>query len=675
MKHSASVRNAVNGMGWGLLALGLVARAWAAPTGPFTPCNGKYFLAAGSGEEGHKDGYFLDADFRQPAGLCLSKDQGSLFVADAGNHDLRAVSLSAQNQVSTLAGDGSSGMVDGIGAAARLSWPTQVAADADGAGLWVLDQENRSLRRLDLQTRALQTVESAPDGLSFTSLVADPKGGVYLVAGNRLLHRASATAADTMVTTDPVLDCPSGRLVILDRALYFCSPCLGYLCPMDAKKKFVPTGVLCLTPTATAYCPIFEDGRWRVSYWSPDQGAIVRYLPLIDESPRTFPMYDYQGTNLPGRAADATMIGPNATSDFRMLLKKTLSAVAGPGGILYYSEACSSRIIGVDTQLLVPKDADANLMRQYEPGKPANTVRLDVVGASITWFWQQYGPEKTFNENLAFIRELERNLNLEEALHGQGKRYEVLAQVNQLGVMDGSPLTYFLQVGDRLKDHQVDQVLICLDPAAIGREVCLFYFNRTVDDLGMLPQQADWESKNGAERYKDLGPITRGLIDWAKANPKEASEFCTFDAVGRFIFKYRDIEMLRFPRMQQFAKDIFRKALTRDRDLAAKYGATVAVAIIPNRNIVEVGENGGDWYKEGLDGAFADQPIWELCKEMGIPVYDADEPMRAVALTAYPLFIPADSHYMPRGHGWMASMLARVMTGTIPNVPPDRSQP
>jgi hypothetical protein len=30
---------------------------------------------------------------------------------------------------------------------------------------------------------------------------------------------------------------------------------------------------------------------------------------------------------------------------------------------------------------------------------------------------------------------------------------------------------------------------------------------------------------------------------------------------------------------------------------------------------------------------------------------------------------------MPRGHGWMASMLARVMTGTIANVPPDRSQP
>ncbi|HTB34947.1 MAG TPA: hypothetical protein VK842_08795, partial [bacterium] len=557
-----------------LLVSALASPAWARASGPFTPSYGKFFLAAGSGEEGHKDGYFLDADFNQPAGLALSKDQNTLYVADAGNHDLRAVALNAQNQVSTLLGDGEPGLVDGVGTAARLSWPTQVAAEADGSALWLLDQGNQSLRRLDLKTLSLQTVEAAPVGLSFTCVTADPKGGIYLVSGDRLMHRAAAGTPDTLVAQDSTLECPDGRLVLLDKTLYFCSPCNGHLCPLDAEKKFVTVGWPCLTKTASAFSPLYEDGRWKILFWAPDEASIKRYDPK-DQATYPFVMQDYQGTVLPGPSD--SLVGINATSDFRVLFKKKLNVAVGPGGILYYSEACSSRIIGVDSQLLVPRDADANLVRQAEPGKPANTIRLDVVGASITWFWQQYGKEKYFNQNLAFVRELERNLNLESALHGQGLRYEVQAHVNQLGVMYGSPLTYFLEVGDRIKDHHVDQVLICIDPAGLGRELTLFYFNRTVDDLGMLPPQADWESMNGAERYKELGPVTRGLIDWVKANPKEADEFAYFDGVGRLLFRCTDMELLKYPRMQQFAKDLMRKALLRDMALAQKYGAKISV--------------------------------------------------------------------------------------------------
>jgi hypothetical protein len=656
----------------GMLAMGLAALAWGAPTGPFSPCYGKFFLAAGSGEEGHKDGYFLDADFKQPAGLALSRDQNTLYVADAGNHDLRAVALDAQDQVSTLLGNGEAGQVDGMGAAARLSSPSQVVTEADGSALWLLDQDNRALRRVDLKTLALQTVEAAPDGLSFTSLAADPKGGIYFVAGDRLLHRAPGAASDKLVSKDPVLACPDGRVVVLDREIYFASPCSGFFNHMDAKGKFGPLGYICLTATASSFAPLYEDGRWKILFWAPERGTIMRFDPL-DNYCYGYQMFDYQGTLLPGPSEN--LMGINGTSDFRMLLKKHLEAVVGPGGVFYFAEACSSRIIGVDPNLLVPRDADANMVRQKEPPKPPNTIRLDVIGASLTWFWQQYGGEKAFNENLAFIRELERNLNLESALHGQGVRYEVLAHVNQLGVMFGSPLTYFLEVGDRIKGHQVDQVLICLDPADLGKEIELFEFNRTVDDLGMLPPQADWNDLNGEQRYKELGPLTREFIDWVKAHPAESQDWGYIDGVGRFFFKVRDVELLKYPRVAQFAMALMRKALLRNQALAAKYGAKISVAILPSRNVVEVGEKGGDEFKEGLDGAYIDQPIWDVCKELGIPCYDTTEPMRAVALGAYPLFIPSDSHYMPRGHGWMASMLARVMTGTIPNVPPDRTQP
>ena len=93
MNQTKLVNNSMSTAWMGMLAMGLAALAWGAPTGPFSPCYGKFFLAAGSGEEGHKDGYFLDADFKQPAGLALSRDQNTLYVADAGNHDLRAVAL------------------------------------------------------------------------------------------------------------------------------------------------------------------------------------------------------------------------------------------------------------------------------------------------------------------------------------------------------------------------------------------------------------------------------------------------------------------------------------------------------------------------------------------------------------------------------------------------------
>ncbi len=57
---------------------------------------------AGSGKAGLKDGPGLEAQFSEPAGLALSPDGQSLFVADANNHAIRTVNL-ASRQVRTLA--------------------------------------------------------------------------------------------------------------------------------------------------------------------------------------------------------------------------------------------------------------------------------------------------------------------------------------------------------------------------------------------------------------------------------------------------------------------------------------------------------------------------------------------------------------------------------------------
>ena len=61
--------------------------------------------AVGGGEEGLADGAFEDATFRQPQGLALSEDGGTLYIADTRNHVVRAADLQART-VTTIAGTG-----------------------------------------------------------------------------------------------------------------------------------------------------------------------------------------------------------------------------------------------------------------------------------------------------------------------------------------------------------------------------------------------------------------------------------------------------------------------------------------------------------------------------------------------------------------------------------------
>jgi hypothetical protein len=84
---------------------------------------------AGNGEAGFADGQGAAASFRHPFGLARDKD-GSILVADRGNHAVRRVTM--EGEVSTVAGNGEAGYADGEGAAARFNGPTDVVVDKEG---------------------------------------------------------------------------------------------------------------------------------------------------------------------------------------------------------------------------------------------------------------------------------------------------------------------------------------------------------------------------------------------------------------------------------------------------------------------------------------------------------------------------------------------------------------
>ena len=111
---------------------------------------------AGSGEFGHADGLGTAATFHFPSGITIAGSR--LYVADNGNHAIRAIDLTTQ-QVTTLAGSYDiKGAADGVGTSASFNLPQGLVADPSGQNLYVTDQHNHEIRKVVIATGQVTTV-------------------------------------------------------------------------------------------------------------------------------------------------------------------------------------------------------------------------------------------------------------------------------------------------------------------------------------------------------------------------------------------------------------------------------------------------------------------------------------------------------------------------------------
>ncbi len=100
---------------------------------------------AGAGEPGENDGIGTAARFSYPLGTAVD-GIGNVYVADSNNHTIRKIA--PDGTVTTMAGKaGVTGNVDGVGSAARFFRPMGIAADAVGT-LYVADQGNHTIRAI-----------------------------------------------------------------------------------------------------------------------------------------------------------------------------------------------------------------------------------------------------------------------------------------------------------------------------------------------------------------------------------------------------------------------------------------------------------------------------------------------------------------------------------------------
>ena len=142
---------------------------------------------AGTGSMGSVDGPGTSATFWGPSAVALDA-QGNVYAADAGNYKIRKVTAAAM--VSTLAGSGRSGSADGTGSAASFDTPGGVAVDASGT-VWVADTENHLIRKISPGgavstvggTGSAGHVDGAGTAASFyvpNGVAVDASGNVYV---------------------------------------------------------------------------------------------------------------------------------------------------------------------------------------------------------------------------------------------------------------------------------------------------------------------------------------------------------------------------------------------------------------------------------------------------------------------------------------------------------------
>jgi hypothetical protein len=161
---------------------------------------------AGRGDPGLLDGTGTAAQFCYPYGVAID-GQNNLYAGEYGTHIIRKIT--SAGVVSVLAGKGGSGYAEGTGTNAAFNYPIGVAADYQG-NVYVSDNANQRIRKITpsgvVTTLAGNGISALCDGTgtqaSFSSpesLAVDPLGNVYVADGGN--HSLRKITPTGVVTT------------------------------------------------------------------------------------------------------------------------------------------------------------------------------------------------------------------------------------------------------------------------------------------------------------------------------------------------------------------------------------------------------------------------------------------------------------------------------------------
>lgn len=148
------------------------------------------------------DGRGADARFDGVASIAIGSD-GDLLVADYNNNRIRRVTTTGT--VSTAAGTGAAGALNGSALRATFSFLSALSVAADGT-IWIAEHGNNDIRRISTGGDVSTVVGGGPAGhlLSYPSGIAGTSSGAFIsdTQGNRILFVSNAGVLTAIAGND-----------------------------------------------------------------------------------------------------------------------------------------------------------------------------------------------------------------------------------------------------------------------------------------------------------------------------------------------------------------------------------------------------------------------------------------------------------------------------------------
>lgn len=133
---------------------------------------------AGDGVKGYANGSAVSARFNMPLGLYVGPSQ-DLIIADTENNRIRKISPTYLRSVSTMAGNGEPGYVNGAASVAQFNFPNDLVLDSKG-NAYVSEFNNHTIRKITtdglVTTFAGNGVAGYNDGIGTSAQLYRPAG-------------------------------------------------------------------------------------------------------------------------------------------------------------------------------------------------------------------------------------------------------------------------------------------------------------------------------------------------------------------------------------------------------------------------------------------------------------------------------------------------------------------
>jgi sugar lactone lactonase YvrE len=249
--------------------------------------DGTVTTIAGNGIAGYLNtdaGNAANAEFYGPQGLAVDA-QGNIFVADFGNNVIREIATTGA--VTTFAGNGTAGYVDGTSSAAEFNGPAGLAFDKQG-NLYVADNNNNMIRKITSAgvvsrvagtktpgyvngtvntTTGVYTSFRAPNGL-----VVDVSGNIFVAdLGNSAIRQITSAGIVTTIAGGP------GQTSLLGSPAALAMDASGNFFITDESGRIVEltSGKILYDLAGAANVTGFADGTGTAARFNTPQGICV----------------------------------------------------------------------------------------------------------------------------------------------------------------------------------------------------------------------------------------------------------------------------------------------------------------------------------------------------------------------------------------------------------------